>query len=76
MASVVSPQIGRYAVLGPLLHRRPKGFVEGVFGQVEIAQQADQCGEDPARLGAVNGVYLLVYLFDRVVVHHNALLFQ
>ena len=36
--------------------RRGEGVVQRLLGEVEVAEQADQRGEDAARLGAVDGV--------------------
>jgi hypothetical protein len=46
------------AAAGPLFDGGPEGVVEGVFGQVEIAQDADEGGEDAAGFEAVDGFYL------------------
>jgi hypothetical protein len=54
----------------PLLHCRSEGIVEGILGQVEIAQQANQCGKYAPRFGAINGVHLLAYCFVCVFVRH------
>ena len=45
-----------HAVARPLLDRRREGVVQRLLGEVEVAEQADQRGEDAARLGAVDGV--------------------
>src|SRR5438552_8340873 len=57
--------IGWYTIRGPALHRLRKGLLHRLLGQVEVTEQADQSGEDPARVGAVDGVYHL----PRRVVH-------
>ena len=38
----------------PLVHGGRKGFLRRLFGQVEIADQADQGGDDPAPIGAID----------------------
>ena len=43
------PRIGRHAVARPLLQRRREGIVQRLLGEVEVAEQADQRGEDAAR---------------------------
>ena len=45
-----------HAFFWPLFHCRGEGIVKGFFGEVEVAEQADERGEHAARLGAVNGV--------------------
>ena len=50
------PRIGGHAVARPLLERGAEGVVQRLLGEVEVAEQADQRGEDAARLGAVDGV--------------------
>ena len=42
------PRVRRHAVPWPLLHGRSKGILQRLLGQVEVAEQADQGGEDPA----------------------------
>jgi hypothetical protein len=44
----------RHPALGPLLQRRREGVVQRVLGEVEVAQQADQGGEDATRVGTVD----------------------
>jgi hypothetical protein len=39
------------------LHRRREGIVQRVFGEIEIAQQADERRKDAARLLAIDLVY-------------------
>ena len=60
----------------PLVHGGRKGFLRRLFGQVEVADEADQGGDDPAPIGAINcfngrgGVrrtYLIVNIFCRSV---------
>jgi len=54
---------------GPALDRGHEGVLEGLLGEVEVAQQADQGGQDLARLGPVEAVdplaHLGVCLYDR-----------
>ena len=47
-------RIHGHALLRPLLDRGHEGIVQGLLSDVEIAEQADQRREDPARLGAVD----------------------
>ena len=48
------PRIVRDAVFGPALDGDRKRLVERFFGQVEVAHEPDQGGEDAARLGAID----------------------
>jgi len=47
-------RIAGHALGRPALHRRREGFLQRLLGEIEIAEQADQRREDPARLGAVD----------------------
>jgi hypothetical protein len=58
-------RVCRHAVSRPLLQRRPERVVHGLFGAVEISQQADQRGEHAAGVGEVDGVHRLVYWIGR-----------
>ena len=49
----------------PLVHRGHKGFLGGLFGQVEIADEANEGGDDPAPIGAVDRVDSLVGIQGR-----------
>ena len=42
------PGIGGHAFLLPLLQRRPEGIVQRIFGEVEVAEKADQGRQDPS----------------------------
>src|SRR5439155_884513 len=68
ISSVVRPQTSRNqpgpgihgdAIPRPSLQRRREGIVQRLLGEVEVAQQANEGGEHPARVGAVDGVYHL-----------------
>lgn len=63
------PRIGRHAVARPLLQRRTKGIVQRFLGQIEVAEQADQRGENATRLGAVDGVHRFAHRCERVLAH-------
>src|SRR5687767_11057118 len=41
-------RVGRDALGGPMLDGREEGVLEGVFGEVEVAEDADQRGQDAA----------------------------
>jgi hypothetical protein len=43
-------RIGGHAVPRPLFERRPEGLVQRLLGEIEIAEKADERGEDAARL--------------------------
>src|SRR4030095_8618605 len=62
-------RIGRHAIARPLLHRGPERLVQGLLGEIEVAEQADQGGENATRLGTVNRVHDASYSFRRVLVH-------
>ena len=61
--------IGRHAVARPLLERGPERVVQRLLGAIEVAEQADQRGQDAARLGAVDRVHELAYVLSRIPVH-------
>jgi hypothetical protein len=44
--------VAGHALLGPLLERRRYGFLQGLLRGVEVAEEADQRGQDAAVLGA------------------------
>ena len=60
-----------HAVARPLLDRGREGVVQRLLGQVEVAEEADQRGEDAARLGAVDGLDPVPYLVRRVSTRHQ-----
>ena len=41
-------RVGRHAITRPLLERRAKRIVQCLLGEVEVAKQTDQRGEDAA----------------------------
>ncbi|MCY1366810.1 hypothetical protein D9M69_537160 [compost metagenome] len=49
-----SPRIVRHAVTLPAFDRDEKRLVQGLFGEVEITQQANQGRKNPPRLFAIN----------------------
>src|SRR5262249_166304 len=55
--------IGRDAIARPLLQRCAKGIVQRLLGDIEVAEQPNQCGKDAARFGAVDGVHRVTGLF-------------
>src|SRR5262245_3476765 len=61
------------AVARPLLDRRGKCVVDGLLGELEVSEQADQGGEDAARVGAVDGFDRRARLLGRVTAHGQAL---
>ncbi len=63
------PGVGGHAIPRPLLERRREGIVQRVLGEVEVAEHADEGGEDAARVGAVDRVHRLARLFGRVPAH-------
>jgi hypothetical protein len=54
-----------------LLQRDPESLVQCLVSQVEVTEQADQSGEDAARLGAVDSLHHLAHWFGRVVAHYS-----
>ena len=38
-----------------LFYSRSEGIVQRLLGEVKVTEQTDEGGEDPARLGAVDG---------------------
>src|ERR1700691_1958339 len=50
-------RIIRHAGRGPLLERGGKGLLHGVFGEIEVTDQMDQCGQDSRVVGAVETLY-------------------
>ena len=63
------PRIGRHTLARPLLQGRGEGIVQPLLGEVEVAEQADQRGQDVPRLGMVDGFHPLAQLFGRVLTH-------
>ena len=51
------PGVGGHTVPRPTLDRRGEGVMQRLLGEVKVAEQADQGGENATRLGAVDGVY-------------------
>ena len=45
--------------------------MERLLGQLEVAEEADEGGEDAARLGTVDGLYPVPYLVLRVSTRHQ-----
>ena len=64
-------RIRGHAVARPALDGRGERVVQRLLGEVEVAEQADQRGEDAARLGAVDGVEHLAHRFDRILAHDD-----
>src|SRR6185369_1312341 len=66
-----------YATRRPHAERSRKGFVHRLLGQIKIAQQADQSGQDSSRLNAIKGVehfaYLLMHLIGSTLGHDDEL---
>jgi hypothetical protein len=44
--------------------------VQRLLGEVEVAEQADQSGENPARVGAVDGVHRFPHRPGRILARH------
>ena len=51
------------AVLRPLHERRTERIVHSLLGEIEIAEETDQCGQDAARFRAIQGVETCAELF-------------
>ena len=62
------------SIARPLLHRRDVGIVQRVLGEVEVAKQADQGGEDAPRLGPVDRIDDLAPPFSGVLAHWRRIL--
>src|SRR5262249_50647362 len=56
-----SAWIGRYPLFRPPLQGGSEGVVQRVLGKIEVTQQADQRGENPARIRAIKCVDALIY---------------
>jgi len=50
-----------------LLQRCPERFVQRLLGEIEVAEQAHQRGEDLPRVGTVDGVHHVTRAFPRVI---------
>src|SRR5207245_1198409 len=61
----------RDTVAWPALHRRRERVMQRLLGQVKIAEQADQRGEDAARVGTVDAVHHVAYLLSHVLAHRQ-----
>jgi hypothetical protein len=48
--------VGRHAVAGPALGRDCERLLSGLLGEVEVAEEADQVGEDAVPLLAEDGL--------------------
>jgi hypothetical protein len=59
------PGIAGNPVARPLFQRRTKGIVQGLFGRVEIPEQADEGCEHPAGFGEIDSVYGLEHRISR-----------
>ena len=59
-------RIRRHAVARPLLERRAEGVVQRLLGEVEVAEQPDQRGEDAARFGAIDGLGRGAHTLERI----------
>ena len=46
------PRVGRQSVARPARHRDREGVLRGFLGELEVAEEADQCGQDTAPLVA------------------------
>ena len=46
-----------HALRRPALHRRRERLLQRLLGQIEVAEQADERGQDAAGFGAVESVY-------------------
>jgi hypothetical protein len=53
------PGVGRHAFLGPLLQSGLEGIVQRFFGEIEVAEQADQGGAHSTGLGAAGRLHRL-----------------
>jgi hypothetical protein len=49
----------------------PEGIVQGILGQVEVAEQADQGGKDTARLAAIERSKRLADLSGWLLIVHR-----
>ena len=63
------PRVVRHAVLRPAFHRGRERVVKRLLGEVEIAEQANQGGEDAARVGTVDSIYRLAGSLGCVLAH-------
>nr|QPG01998.1 hypothetical protein WM98B_00145 [Acinetobacter nosocomialis] len=54
-------RIGRHTLSRPLLERDTKGIVQRLLREIEVAEQANQRREQPARLGPVDHLQLLAH---------------
>ncbi len=52
-------RILRNSVARPLLQRCPEGVMQRLFRHIEIPEQANEGGEDMARMHAIDGIYRL-----------------
>jgi len=52
-----------------VLERCSESVVQRLFGEIEVAEQTDEGGEDAARLGAVDGIHPLAHPFSRIRAH-------
>src|SRR5262245_20063218 len=65
-------RVGRRPRPRPLLDRGREGLVQRLLGELEAAEEADQRGEDAARLGAVDRVHRLADTVEGGIAHGTA----
>jgi hypothetical protein len=65
------PRIGGHAIARPLLQRRTEGIVQRLFGEIEVAEEANQGGEDAARVGAVEAAHRRPHPLGGVLTHRQ-----
>ena len=59
----------RYASLRPGVQGGSESLMHGLFGKIEIAEQAHQSRQNPARFGSIKSLYGLAQLFGHTLRH-------
>ena len=59
-------RIRRDAVARPLLERRAESIVQRLLGEIEVAEQPDQRGEDAARFGTIDRIGRGAHTLERI----------
>jgi hypothetical protein len=62
-------RVAGYSTPRPHAQRSRKGLVHGLFGDIEISEQARQRSKNPARFGPVKRLYGSAELFGNILRH-------
>ena len=57
---------GRNAFGAPLVHSGGKSFLGRFFGQIKVADEPDQRGDDPSPIRTIDGVYSRIGIYGHL----------